>query len=246
MIQMRSIVKHYSEGETAIEALRGIDLTIEEGEFVAIVGPSGCGKSTLMNIAGCLDQPTSGEYLLDGQDVSKLDDEELSRARNAKIGFVFQSFILLARTTALENVELPLMYARDAIDGRGRAVKLLEDVGLGDRTHHLPTELSGGQQQRVAIARSLIADPAILLADEPSGALDTRAGLEIVSIFQRLNEQGRTIVVVTHDLDLAEYARRIISLEDGAIVSDEPVEAPHDAEAKLAEIAETAEEVAQS
>ncbi len=238
MIQMRSVVKRYGDGEAVVEALRGVDLTINEGEFVAIVGPSGCGKSTLMNIAGCLDQPTSGEYLLDGQDVSTLADEELSQVRNAKIGFVFQSFILLARTTAMENVELPLMYSRGSVDGHGRAIKLLEDVGLGDRTHHLPTELSGGQQQRVAIARSLITDPAILLADEPTGALDTQAGLEIVSIFQRLNEQGRTIVVVTHDLDLAEHARRIITLEDGEIVSDAPVEAPRDAEAELAEIAE--------
>jgi putative ABC transport system ATP-binding protein len=238
MIQMRSIVKRYGEGETAVEALRGIDLTIEAGEFVAIVGPSGCGKSTLMNIMGCLDQPTSGEYLLDGQDVSTLADEELSRVRNAKIGFVFQSFILLARTTALENVEMPTMYAREPLDTHKRASKLLDDVGLGDRAHHLPTELSGGQQQRVAIARSLIADPAMLLADEPTGALDTRAGLEIVAIFQRLNEQGRTIVVVTHDLDLAEHARRIISLEDGTIVSDEPVEVPRNAAEELAEMTE--------
>jgi len=238
MIQMRSIVKRYGEGETAVEALRGIDLTIEAGEFVAIVGPSGCGKSTLMNIMGCLDQPTGGEYLLDGQDVSTLADEELSRVRNAKIGFVFQSFILLARTTALENVEMPTMYAREPLDTHQRARKLLDDVALGDRAHHLPTELSGGQQQRVAIARSLIADPAMLLADEPTGALDTRAGLEIVAIFQRLNEQGRTIVVVTHDLDLAEHARRIISLEDGAIVSDEPVEVPRNAAEELAEMTE--------
>jgi putative ABC transport system ATP-binding protein len=238
MIQMRSIVKRYGEGETAVEALRGIDLTIEAGEFVAIVGPSGCGKSTLMNIMGCLDQPTSGEYLLDGQDVSTLADEELSRVRNAKIGFVFQSFILLARTTALENVEMPTMYAREPLDTHKRASKLLDDVGLGDRAHHLPTELSGGQQQRVAIARSLIADPAMLLADEPTGALDTRAGLEIVAIFQRLNEQGRTIIVVTHDLDLAEHARRIISLEDGTIVSDEPVEVPRNAAEELAEMTE--------
>jgi putative ABC transport system ATP-binding protein len=238
MIQMSSIVKRYGEGEAAVDALRGIDLAIEEGEFVAVVGPSGCGKSTLMNIMGCLDQPTSGEYLLSGQDVSRLEDEELSHVRNAKIGFVFQSFILLARTTALENVELPAMYSRDPLDDRERARKLLQDVGLEDRTHHLPTELSGGQQQRVAIARALIADPAILLADEPTGALDTRAGLEIMSIFQRLNEEGRTIIMVTHDLDLAAQARRIVSLEDGAIISDGPVEAPRDAQAELAEMAE--------
>jgi putative ABC transport system ATP-binding protein len=244
MIQMRSIVKRYGEGETAVDALRGIDLTIEEGEFVAIVGPSGCGKSTLMNIAGGLDQPTSGEYLLDGEDVSGLEDEELSRVRNAKIGFVFQSFILLPRTTALENVEMPTMYAHHHVDGHQRARKLLEEVGLGERTHHLPTELSGGQQQRVAIARSLIADPSILLADEPTGALDKRSGLEVTAIFQRLHEQGRTIVMVTHDLELAAHAHRIITLEDGAIASDERVDEPRDAEAELADVAEAAEEVA--
>ncbi len=244
MIQMRSITKRYGEGETAVDALREIDLTIEEGEFVAIVGPSGCGKSTLMNIAGCLDQPTEGEYLLDGEDVSGLEDEELSRVRNAKIGFVFQSFILLPRTTALENVQLPTMYARDPLDGHERARALLDEVGLGDRTHHLPTELSGGQQQRVAIARSLIADPAILLADEPTGALDKRSGLEVTAIFQRLHQQGRTIVMVTHDLELAAHAHRIVTLEDGTIASDEPVDEPRDAEAELADVAEAAEEVA--
>jgi len=238
MIQMSSIVKRYGEGEAAVDALRGIDLAIADGEFVAVVGPSGCGKSTLMNIIGCLDQPTSGEYLLSGQDVSRLEDEELSHVRNAKIGFIFQSFILLARTTALENVELPAMYSQDPLDDHERARKLLKDVGLEDRTHHLPTELSGGQQQRVAIARALITDPAILLADEPTGALDTRAGLEIMSIFQRLNEEGRTIIMVTHDLDLAKQARRIISLEDGAIISDGPVESPRDARAELADMAE--------
>ena len=242
MIEMSSIVKRYGEGDTAVEALRGIDLTIDEGEFVAIVGPSGCGKSTLMNIAGCLDQSTGGEYLLDGEDVSRLDDEALSRVRSAKIGFIFQSFILLPRTTALENVEMPTMYARDPLDGHERAVKLLEEVGLGERAHHMPTELSGGQQQRVAIARALMADPAILLADEPTGALDSRSGLEVTAIFQRLNEQGRTIVMVTHDLELARHARRIVSLEDGAIVSDEQVETPLDAEAELAQAAD--EEVA--
>ncbi|MFO8078966.1 MAG: ABC transporter ATP-binding protein [Armatimonadota bacterium] len=244
MIQMRSITKRYGEGETAVDALREIDLTIEEGEFVAIVGPSGCGKSTLMNIAGCLDQPTEGEYLLDGEDVSGLEDEELSRVRNAKIGFVFQSFILLPRTTALENVQLPTMYARDPLDGHERARALLDEVGLGDRTHHLPTELSGGQQQRVAIARSLIADPAILLADEPTGALDKRSGLEVTAIFQRLHQQGRTIVMVTHDLELAAHAHRIVTLEDGTIASDERVDEPRDAEAELADVAEAAEEVA--
>jgi len=244
MIQMHSLVKRYGEGETVVEALAGIDLTIEEGEFVAIVGPSGCGKSTLMNIAGLLDQPTSGQYLLDGEDVSALGDEELSRLRNAKIGFVFQSFILLPRTTALENVQMPTMYAHQPVDGARRARKLLEDVGLGDRTHHMPTELSGGQQQRVAIARSLISDPAIILADEPTGALDRRAGLEVTAIFQRLHRQGRTIVMVTHDLELAAHAHQIVTLQDGAIVSDEPVEQPLDAEAELAETAEVAEEVA--
>lgn len=236
MIKMQAINKRYGGGDTAVDALRDIDLTIEQGEFVAVVGPSGCGKSTLMNIMGCLDEPTSGDYLLEGEDVFQLDDEELSRVRNAKIGFVFQSFILLPRTTALENVELPVMYARDPVDGHERAKELLEDVGLGDRMDHLPTELSGGQQQRVAIARSLIGDPAILLADEPTGALDTEAGLEITAIFQRLNERGRTIVMVTHDLELAAHARRIVTLEDGEIASDEAVDEPRDAEAELAEI----------
>ncbi len=239
MIQMQGINKRYGEGDTAVDALVDVDLTIEAGEFVAVVGPSGCGKSTLMNIVGCLDEPTSGDYLLEGEDVFQLDDEELSRVRNAKIGFVFQTFILLPRTTALENVEMPVMYARNPVDGRERARQLLEDVGLGDRTDHLPSELSGGQQQRVAIARSLIGDPAIVLADEPTGALDKEAGLEVTAIFQRLNERGRTIVMVTHDLELAQHARRIVTLEDGAIASDEQVADPADAEAELAEMAET-------
>lgn len=239
MIQMSGINKRYGEGDTAVDALVDIDLTIESGEFVAVVGPSGCGKSTLMNVMGCLDEPTSGEYLLEGEDVFQLDDEELSRVRNAKIGFVFQTFILLPRTTALENVQMPVMYARDPVDGRDRARQLLEDVGLGERLDHLPSELSGGQQQRVAIARSLIADPTIILADEPTGALDTEAGLEITAIFQRLNQRGRTIVMVTHDLELARHARRIVTLEDGEIVSDEPVDSPSDAETELAEMAET-------
>lgn len=236
MIEMQGINKRYGEGDTAVDAVRDIDLTIDAGEFVAVVGPSGCGKSTLMNIMGCLDEPTSGDYLLEDEDVFQLDDEELSRVRNAKIGFVFQSFILLPRTTARENVELPVMYARDPVDGHERARELLKEVGLGDRMDHLPTELSGGQQQRVAIARSLIADPAILLADEPTGALDTEAGLEITAIFQRLNERGRTIVMVTHDLELAAHARRIVTLEDGAVASDEPVGEPRDAETELAEL----------
>jgi putative ABC transport system ATP-binding protein len=234
MIEMQGISKIYGQGDAAVHALRDVDLTVDRGEFVAIVGPSGCGKSTLMNLIGCLDQPTSGSYLLDGQPVDQLDDDQISAIRNQQIGFVFQQFNLLARTPAVENVELPLLYSHDSPAGRRRAIELLEQVGLGERVRHLPSELSGGQQQRVAIARALITDPAILLADEPTGALDSRAGLEIMAIFQRLHADGRTIVLVTHDLDLAEHTRRIVALQDGAIVDDRPVETPRDAEQVLA------------
>lgn len=234
MIEMHGMSKIYGQGDAAVHALRDVDLTVDRGEFVAIVGPSGCGKSTLMNLIGCLDQPTSGNYLLDGQAVDQLDDDQISAIRNQKIGFVFQQFNLLARTPAVENVELPLLYSHESPASRRRTIELLEQVGLGERVRHLPSELSGGQQQRVAIARALITDPAILLADEPTGALDSRAGLEIMAIFQQLHAQGRTIVLVTHDLDLAEHTHRIIALQDGAIMDDRPVETPHDAQQVLA------------
>jgi putative ABC transport system ATP-binding protein len=218
MIQLTSITKSYQMGTQVVHALRGVDLTIDEGEMVAIMGPSGSGKSTLMNIIGALDLPTSGVYILDDIDVSHMSDDQLARIRNQKIGFVFQQFNLLPRTSALKQVALPLMYAGY---GRGerhaRAQVALESVGLGDRIDHRPDELSGGQQQRVAIARALATEPSIILADEPTGALDTQTGNEILDIFEQLNEQGITIVMVTHESEVAERAKRTIWLRDGLI-----------------------------
>jgi len=226
MIRMEGIQKTYRVGDVEVPAVRGISLYIRKGEFVAIMGPSGCGKSTLMNLMGCLDTPTSGSYLLDGQQVAGLNDDALSAIRNRKIGFVFQTFNLLPRATALENVELPLIY-RDEGGIKAKAAAALASVGLADRSHHKPTELSGGQQQRVATARALVTDPAILMADEPTGNLDTKASEEIMALFKDLHRQGRTIVLVTHEPDIARYAERVIHLKDGQVMwASRPDEVP--------------------
>jgi len=220
LIRLEQVTKTYRMGKVEVNALRGIDLEVLEGEFVAIMGASGSGKSTLMNIIGCLDVPTSGRYLLDGTDVAKLGDDQLATIRNRKIGFVFQSFNLIPRTTALHNVEMPLIYS-GASRRRERSVAALEAVGLADRAGHSPTELSGGQQQRAAIARALVTDPAILLADEPTGNLDSASSVEIMNLLTRLNtDQGRTIVLITHEHDVAEFAQRVVELKDGSILSD--------------------------
>jgi len=224
IIRVRDVHKYYELGETRVHALRGVSLEIRRGEFLGIMGASGSGKSTFMNIVGCLDRPTSGEYILDETDVAGLSKEQLAAIRNRKIGFVFQGFNLLSRTTALENVELPTLYARIPKEDREkRAVEALELVGLGDRIHHYPSQLSGGQQQRVAIARALVNKPAILLADEPTGNLDSRTSVEIMDIFQKLNAEGLTIMMVTHEHDIAEFAKRNIVFRDGKIRRDELV-----------------------
>jgi len=236
-IRIENLTKVYTLGDVAVRALDGVSLTIDRGSFVTIMGPSGSGKSTFMNILGCLDRPTSGSYSLDGEDVGDLDRDQLADIRNRKIGFVFQQFNLLARTTALENVELPLLYSAEGADpGHERALNALRIVGLADRADHRPNQLSGGQQQRVAIARSLINNPRIILADEPTGALDSRTSVEIMAIFQRLNrEQEISIIVVTHEPDIAQYGQRIITFKDGRIVSDQPVRDRRNAERELHE-----------
>jgi putative ABC transport system ATP-binding protein len=245
LIDIRDLVKTYQLGDVAVHALRGVSLGIERGSFVAIMGPSGSGKSTFMNIIGCLDKPTSGTYALDGVNVGTLGRDELADIRNQKIGFVFQQFNLLPRTSAVENVELPLLYGSHQIAGRHeKAMQALELVGLAGREHHHPNQLSGGQQQRVAIARALINDPRIILADEPTGALDSRTSVEIMALFQKLNrDSGLSIILVTHEPDIAQYANRIIRFKDGRLVSDEPVRRPREAQRELAALpAEEAEE----
>jgi putative ABC transport system ATP-binding protein len=235
-LSVREITKHYRMGDIVVSALRGVSLDVEDGELLSIMGPSGSGKSTLMNVLGCLDTPSSGAYLIDGQDVSRLSDDQLAAVRSRKIGFVFQQFNLLPRTPAVEQVELPLVYSGGK-NRRERALNALQAVGLADRAHHRPTELSGGQQQRVAIARALVSEPSIILADEPTGALDTRTSIEIMGIFQRLNrERSITVIFVTHEPDIAVHTHRLIQIRDGLITADESVPAAHfrDAAAELA------------
>jgi putative ABC transport system ATP-binding protein len=238
---VRDLTKVYRMGDHEVRALRGVSLQVNAGEFVAVTGPSGSGKSTFMHIAGCLDRPSSGAYELDGRDVAKLSKDELAKVRNEKIGFVFQGFNLLKRTTALDNVELPLLYRSSkhlkssTAERHKRALAALDSVGLGQRYHHLPNQLSGGQQQRVAIARALITQPSILLADEPTGNLDTRTSIEVMGIFQKLNrENGITILLITHEMDIAEYGTRLIRFRDGRVVADQPILHRRNADDELA------------
>jgi len=244
LIILDKLVKTYTLGDYEIHALRGIDLTIKEGEFVAIMGPSGSGKSTLMNILGCLDRPSSGRYILDSLDVSSLNRDQLAEIRNKKLGFVFQSFNLLSRTSAIENVELPLLYNGNTTKEKyQKAMKALEMVGLKDRANSAPNQLSGGQQQRVAIARALINEPAIILADEPTGNLDTKTSIEVMDILQMLNNNGNTIALITHEPDIASYAKRNIVFRDGKIVRDEIVAAPRRAKEELANLPQDVHEI---
>ena len=241
VIHLQDIHKTYHTGEVDVHAVRGVSLDIAKGEFVALMGASGSGKSTMMNIIGCLDRPTQGQYSLDGIDVSQLGRDELADIRNQKLGFVFQGFNLLARTSALENVELPMLYSRERLSGssqRERALKALDTVGLGDRADHKPNQLSGGQQQRVAIARALSNQPSLLLADEPTGNLDTRTSIDIMGVFQKLNQLGMTIVMVTHELDIAQYTKRMVVMRDGKVVGDTPVINRLSAESELSRVQE--------
>jgi len=226
VVDIQDLHKVYESGEVPVHAVRGVSLQIHSGEFVALMGASGSGKSTLMNMLGCLDRPTRGKYLLDGTDISKLDKNELADIRNHKLGFVFQGFNLLSRTTALENVELPMLYGRrrSGKEVRERAMHCLDIVGLSQRADHFPNQLSGGQQQRVAIARALVNEPQVLLADEPTGNLDSKTSIEVMGVFQKLNEEGITIVMVTHELDIARYCKRNLILRDGVVVRDEAVQ----------------------
>lgn len=242
LIRVEGLTRDYHLGGSTVHALAGVSAEIDRGEFVAIVGSSGSGKSTLMNLIGCLDSPTSGRYVLDGDDISDLDSNQLAHVRNEKIGFVFQTFNLLPRTSALENVEMPMLYGGvGAAERRDRARARLGQMGLSDREHHQPSQLSGGQQQRVAIARALANDPVLVLADEPTGALDTRTGLEIIKLFQDLNEAGITIVLVTHEADIANAAKRVLTFRDGRLLDDTPVAHRVDARAALAAMPEAME-----
>jgi putative ABC transport system ATP-binding protein len=237
LIRVVDVKRSYALGDVVVHALRGVDLDVPAGSFIAVVGASGSGKSTLMNILGLLDRPSSGEYFLDGRDVSGFDKDRRAELRNRKIGFVFQNFSLLPRTTALENVELPLLYngrGQRPAERQAKATSLLEAVGLADRAHHSPNQLSGGQQQRVAIARSLVNDPELILADEPTGNLDSRTSIEIMELLQRLNrERGITVLLITHEHDIAEYATRVVTVRDGRVLTDEPVTRRRDAAAEL-------------
>ena len=247
VISVKSLVKTYVVGEVEVRALRGVNLDVQRGEFLAVAGPSGSGKSTFMHIVGCLDRPTSGQYFLDGQDVSRMSKDALAAVRNRKIGFVFQGFNLLSRTSALDNVELPLLYGGGGMktaERHRRAMEVLNAVGLGNRADHHPNQLSGGQQQRVAIARALINNPSILLADEPTGNLDTKTSIEVMGIFQRLNqERGITVVLITHEMDIAEYGTRMVTFRDGLVVADRAIARRRVAQDELAALPEPAEAV---
>lgn len=242
IIEVTDVHKTYKMGKTEVHALRGVSVTINRGEFVAIMGPSGSGKSTFMNLIGCLDKPTKGSYKLDGIEAANLNDNELAEIRNRKIGFVFQTFYLLPRTSALRNVELPMLYSNTKNRSQV-ALRALEIVGLGDRTHHKPNELSGGQQQRVAIARALVNDPPIIFGDEPTGNLDSRTSEEIMALFQKMHTEGKTVVLVTHEQEIADHAERIIRFRDGKMVSDEPVTVRRNAEGILDSMAPMEEEL---